>query len=162
MFVDLTATYDTIWHSSVTCKLLHFRLDRHMISLITELVCNQSFILTTGTGKLNTLKHFKNVATKGSALGTPYLIRPVSRQEIAYIDDLAILHYESNCKHLRELLFRTWQLYPLTFTNGSLRLVQKRPSWQQSSFRTRRHNENLTSLSTDRLYHFVLNPLIFA
>jgi len=50
VFVDLTATYDTVWHHSLTSKLLRFLPDRHMVSFIMELVHNHSFTLTAGNG----------------------------------------------------------------------------------------------------------------
>ena len=50
VFVDLTAAYDTVWHRSLTCKLLRLLPDRHIVSFIMELVRNRSFTLTTGNG----------------------------------------------------------------------------------------------------------------
>ena len=38
VFIDLTAAYDTVWHRSLTCKLLRLLPDRYMVSLIMELV----------------------------------------------------------------------------------------------------------------------------
>ena len=51
VFVDLTLVYDTVWHRDLTCKLLRILPDRHMVSLIRELVRNVSFTLATGAGK---------------------------------------------------------------------------------------------------------------
>ena len=51
VFVIFTAVYDTVWHRGFTCKLLHLFLYRHIVSLIMELVCNQSFTLIIGTGR---------------------------------------------------------------------------------------------------------------
>ena len=48
VLVDLTAACDTVWHRGLTCKLLQLLPDRHMVSLIMELVRNCSFTLTTG------------------------------------------------------------------------------------------------------------------
>ena len=47
VFVDLTATYDTVWHRGLTCKLLRTLPDRHIFSFIMEHVRNRSFTLTT-------------------------------------------------------------------------------------------------------------------
>ena len=47
VFIDLTAAYDTVWHRGLTCKLLRLLPDRHMVSMIMELVRNRSFTLTT-------------------------------------------------------------------------------------------------------------------
>ena len=48
VFVDLTAAYDTVWHRSLTCKLLQLLPDRHMVCMIMEMVGNRNFTLTTG------------------------------------------------------------------------------------------------------------------
>ena len=51
VFVDLVAAYDTVWHRGLTCKLLRFLPDKHMVQMISELVQNRSFTLTTGDSK---------------------------------------------------------------------------------------------------------------
>ena len=51
MFVNLTAAYDTLWHRGFTCKLLRLLPDNHMVQMITELVRNRSFTITTGDSK---------------------------------------------------------------------------------------------------------------
>ena len=56
VFIDLTATYDTVWHRSLTCKLPRLLPDKHMVRMIMELVQNQSFTLTTGDSKQNRLR----------------------------------------------------------------------------------------------------------
>ena len=40
VFVDLTAAYDTVWHRSLTCKLLRLLPDKHMVRMIMELIRN--------------------------------------------------------------------------------------------------------------------------
>ena len=47
VFINLTAAYDTVWHRGLTCKLLRLLPDKHMVRMITELVQNRSFTLTT-------------------------------------------------------------------------------------------------------------------
>ena len=37
VFVNLTAAYDAVWHRGLTCKLLRFLPDEHMIQIIMEL-----------------------------------------------------------------------------------------------------------------------------
>ena len=55
MFVDLRAAYDTVWHHSITCKLLRLLPDKHMIWMILQLIQNRSFTLTTGDSKRSRL-----------------------------------------------------------------------------------------------------------
>jgi len=43
VFVDLTAAYDIVWYCGLTCKLLRFLRDRHMIWMIMELMSDRSF-----------------------------------------------------------------------------------------------------------------------
>ena len=68
VFVDLTAAYDTVWHRGLTCKLLRLLPDRHMISMIMELVRNRSFTLTTGNGPRSRLRRLRNGVPQGSVL----------------------------------------------------------------------------------------------
>ena len=68
MFVDLTAAYDTLWHRSLTCKLLRLLPDKHMVPIIIELVRNRSFTLTTSNSKSSRLRRQKNCPPQGSVL----------------------------------------------------------------------------------------------
>lgn len=62
------AAYDTVWHRGLTCKLLRLLPDRHMVSMIMELIQNRSFILTTGSGQRSRLRCLKNGVPRGSVL----------------------------------------------------------------------------------------------
>ena len=68
VFVDLTAAYDTVWHRSLTCKLLRLLPDKHMVRMIMELIPNRSFTLTTGDSKQSRLRRLKNGVLQGSVL----------------------------------------------------------------------------------------------
>ena len=70
MFVDLTAAYDTVWQSGLTCKLLQLLPDRHMVHMIMEMVSNRSFTLTTGNGQKSRLRRLKNGVPQGSVLAS--------------------------------------------------------------------------------------------
>ena len=83
-------------------------------------------------------------------------------RKFAYADDLAILPYESDWQALEGTLCQDTQSYSFIFTNGSSSSLQQRLSQLPSIFTTRKHSVSLTSLSIDRAYCFVLNPLILA
>jgi len=68
VFVDLTAAYDIVWHRGLTCKLLRLLPDRHMVHMITEMVGNRSFTLTTGNGQRSRLRLLKNGVPQESVL----------------------------------------------------------------------------------------------
>ena len=98
VFIDLTATYDTVWHRSLSCKPLRLLPDRHMVSFIIELVRNRSFTLTTGNSPQSRLRRLRNGVPQGSVLA-PHLLNictydlPTTiSKKFAYTDDLAILH----------------------------------------------------------------------
>ena len=52
IFVNLTASYDTVWHCGLNYKLPGFLSDKHMVRMIIELVRNQCFTFATGDSKL--------------------------------------------------------------------------------------------------------------
>jgi len=145
VFVDLIATYDTVWHRGLTCKLLQLLPDRHMVQMIMEIVGNRSFTLTTGNGIWNRLRRLKNDVPQGSVL-TPLLFNiyisdlsnTISRK-YAYVDDLAIMHANGDWQAVEELLskdmatvgeyLQTWKLNLKTTKKG----VGSLPFQQQGS-----------------------------
>ena len=60
VFVDLTAAYGTVWHRSLTCKLLRFLPDELKVRMILELIRNKSFTLTTDDRKRSRLQLMRN------------------------------------------------------------------------------------------------------
>ena len=98
IFVNLTASYDTVWHRGFTCNLLRLLPDKHMVRMIMELVRNQSFTLTTGDSKQSRLHRLKNGVTQESVLATllfniyTYDLPSMIFKKFAYADDLALLH----------------------------------------------------------------------
>ena len=81
-----------------------------MVSLIMELVRNQSFFLTTGTGKQTRLKRLKNGVLQESVL-VPLLFNVYTYdltvtigRKFSYAVDLAILHCASDWLALERIL----------------------------------------------------------
>jgi len=109
VFVDLTATYGTVWHCGLTCKLLRLLPDRHMVM---ELVGNHSFTFTTGNNKWSRFRRLKNSVPRGSAL-TPLLFNiytsdlptTVSRK-YAYADDLVIMYVDGDWQAVEGVLIK--------------------------------------------------------
>jgi len=80
--------------AACTCKLLRLLPDRRMVRLITELVGNRSFSLTTANAKRSRIQRLKNGIPQGFVLAllfntnTSELLTTVSRK-YAYANDLA-------------------------------------------------------------------------
>ena len=97
VLVNLTAAYDSVWHCGLTCKLLRLLANKHMIRMITELVRNRSFTLTTGDSKQSKLRRLRNGLPQGSVLAPllfdiyTYDLPSMTTQKYAYTDDLALL-----------------------------------------------------------------------
>ena len=98
VFVDLTAAYDTVWHSGLTCKLLRLLPDKYMVRMIMELVRNRSFTLTIGDSKQSRLRRLRSGHPQGSVL-TALLFNiytcdllSMPSQKYAYAVDLAFLY----------------------------------------------------------------------
>ena len=124
VFVDLTASYDTVWHRDLTCKLLRLLLDNHIVRIIMELVRNRSFTLTTGDSKPSRLRRLKNGLPQESVLVPllsniyTYNLPSITSKKYAY--DLAILYSSGYWKVLEGTLsegmttlsayLQTWRL----------------------------------------------------
>ena len=106
MFINLTAAYDTVWHRGLTCKLLRLLPDKHMVSMIMELVRNRSFTLTISDSKRSRLRRLKNGIPQGSVLAPLlfniyiYDLPSTISRKYAYADDLALLHSSGDWKDL--------------------------------------------------------------
>ena len=115
VFVDLTAAYDTVWHSGLNCKLLRLLPDRHMVHMIMELVQNRSFTLTTGSGRRSRLRRLKNGVPQGSVLAPllfntyTYDLPTTISRKYAYADDLALLHSAGDWQSMERNLSQDMQ-----------------------------------------------------
>jgi len=72
--------------------------DKHMVHIITEMVGNRSFTLTTRNGKRSRERHLKNGVPQGSVLALLLFNIYISdlpttvSAKYAYADDLAMMH----------------------------------------------------------------------
>ena len=110
VFVDLTAAYDTVWHSGLTCKLLRLLPDKHMVQMIMELIGNRSFTLFIGDSKRSRLRRLRNGLPQGSVLAPllfdiyTYDLPSTIPQRYAHADDLALMHTSKDWKTLENTL----------------------------------------------------------
>ena len=117
--------YLSLWHRGLTCKLLRFLPDKHMVRMIIELLRNWSFTVTTGDSKQSRLRRLKNGVPQGSVLALllfniyTYDLPSMISRKFAYADDLALLHSSGNWKDLEGTLsqvstlsayLQTWRL----------------------------------------------------
>ena len=68
VLVDVTASYDNLWHQCLTLKLLQIIPDRHLVHLIVDFISNRSFILKTSDGQCIRLRRLKNGIPQGQRL----------------------------------------------------------------------------------------------
>ena len=65
VLLDLTATYNTIWHRGLHLKLLKIIPDWHMVKFIIETLMNRSFTLKTSDGQCSRLWRLRNGVPQG-------------------------------------------------------------------------------------------------
>ena len=165
VFVNLTPPYDTVWHQGFICKLPYLLSERHMVSLIMEIVHNRCFTLTTGTGKQNRLQRLKNDVPQGSFLDFflfniyTYDLPVIIGGKYAYADDLATFHYANDWQAIEGTLSQDMAILSSYPYQWKLKLSTTKTVSAASIFTTRRHDVSLTSMSTDRSYRFVLSHL---
>ena len=96
VFLDLTASYDTVWHQGLAYKLLETVPDKCMVHFIIKLISNRSFILCTSDGQQSRLRCLKNGVPQGSML-EPMLfniilhdVPPTNAAKYAYADEIVM------------------------------------------------------------------------
>ena len=125
VFVDLTADCDTVWHYSLTCKLLHLLPDRHGQS--DHGACHKPqlhpYHWELNTQQVTTpKKQYSTVISPGPLLYNIYTYDPPTSvsQKYAYADDLAFMHSARDWQAIEGILnqdfvtlaayLQTWRL----------------------------------------------------
>lgn len=97
IFLNLTAAYDTVWLHGLELKLLETIPDKHMVSLIMEMLSTCSFRLLTSNSQSSRVRKLKNSVPQGSVLA-PMLFNiyihdlpPTTSTKYGYTDDMGIL-----------------------------------------------------------------------
>ena len=68
VFLDLTATYDTVWHQGMRLKLQRMISSTHVTDFIMELLYSRSFVLHTSDRQTSKPHRLKNGVAQGSVL----------------------------------------------------------------------------------------------
>ena len=109
VFVDLSATYDTVWHRYITLEMLRLVPSKHMVLFAKELITNRIIKLHAGkdTSKTYTIK---NGVQQGSVLAlilfniyTSNIPQTASTQYI-YADDIALVESTLNYADIQQTL----------------------------------------------------------
>ena len=95
ILVDLTAAYDTVWHTGLKLKLLRLLPNKIMVPFTMELKINRSFILQAGD-QISRLRRLINGLPQGSVL-TPILFNiytydlpDTDLKKYVYADDICL------------------------------------------------------------------------
>ena len=111
VFINLKAVYDTVWHSSHTCKLLRLIPDKYMVKMIMKLFRNQNFAHTDDS-KQSSLRCLKNGVPQKLVLALllfntyTYDLPSMISRKFAYVDNLALLHSSGIWKSLEGTLIQ--------------------------------------------------------
>ena len=70
VLVDITAPHDTVWHQSLTLKLLQMIPDKQLERFITNILATQTFVRTTSDGQSSRPCHLKKGLPQGSCLSS--------------------------------------------------------------------------------------------
>ena len=110
VLVDLTASYDTVWHSCLALKMLHVIPDHHIVGFLCELLSNRRFTLQKSDGQLSRPRSLKNGIPQDSTL-SPMLFNiyisnlpHTQSQQYGYGDDLALLYVNKDWKKIEKTL----------------------------------------------------------
>ena len=128
VFVNLTATYDTVWHRGRICKLLRLLLDKYIVRMIMESVQNQRFTFTTSDSKQSRLSRLKNGVPQRSILApilfniSMYNLLFAIFRMFVYADDSALLHSSGNCKDLEGTLSQVMTILSAYLQTWTLKL----------------------------------------
>ena len=164
VFVDLTAAYDIVWHRGLTCKLLRLLPNRHMVKMITELVQNRSFTLTTGDSKQSRLRRPKNGVSQGLVLAPllfniyTYDLPSMISRKFAYADDLALLHSSENWKDLERTLSQDISTLSTYLQSWRLKLSHTKTVTAAFHLNNRKTKRELKVYNNDRLLPFCRTP----
>ena len=164
VFVDLTAAYDTVWHRDLTCKLLRLLPDKHMVTMIMELVRNRSFTHTTDDSKQSRLHHLKNGVPQGSVLAFllfkiyTYDLPSMISRKFANADDLALLHSYGNWKELKGTLSQDMSTLSSYLQTWRLKLSHTKTMTAVFHLNNREAKHELKVYNNDRLLPFCPIP----
>ena len=72
VFLDLTISYDTVWHQGLRIKLQRMISSTHVTDFIMELLYSKSFFHHISDGRTSKPRRLKNGVVQGSVLAPSY------------------------------------------------------------------------------------------
>ena len=165
VFVNMRATYDTVWHRGLICKLLRLLPNKHMVRMIIEFVRNRSFILTTGDSKQSRQRRLKNGIPQESVLVSllfniyTYDLPSMISRKFVYADDLALLHSSGNWKDLDGTLSQDMCTLSAYLQTWRLKLSHTKTVTAAFHLNNREAKRELKVYNNDRLLPFCSTPI---
>ena len=135
-----------------------------MVRMITELVRNRSFTLTTGDSKQNRLRRLKNGVPQGSVLAPllfiiyTYDLPSMISRKFAYADDLALLHSSGNWKDLEGTLGQNMSTLSVYLQTWRLKLSYTKTVTAAFHLNNREAKRELKAYNNVKLLSFCPNP----
>ena len=135
-----------------------------MVKMITELVRNRSFTLTTGDSKQSRLRRLKNGVPQGSVLAPllfniyTYDLPSTISRKFAYADDLALLHSSVNWKDLEGTLSQDMSTLSAYLQTWRLKFSHTKTVTAAFHLNNREAKRELKVYNNDRLLPFCPSP----
>ena len=135
-----------------------------MVKMTMELVQNPSLILTTGDSKQSRLRRLKNGVPQGSVLAPllfniyTYDLPSMISRKFAYADDLALLHFSGNWKHLEGTLNQDMSTLSAYLQSWRLKLSHTKTVTAAFHLNNREAKRELKVYNNGRLLPFCPTP----
>ena len=165
VFLDLTSTYDTVWHKGLHLKLLKSIRCKQMTDFIMELLCNRSFVLCTSDGQTSKPHRMKYGEAQGLVLA-PMLYNhytadfpATTSTKYMYADDVALMAATSTFKQADTTLRQDMAVIQTFLRSWRLKLSTNKTV--SSTFHLKNHRANYRPkiyLNNQQLLRTEANP----
>jgi len=162
--VDLTATYDTVWHQGLALKLPQTISDRHLVRFIVDIISNRSFIFRTSDGQCIRLRRLKNGVSQGLTLA-PMLfniyisdIPDTASTQCGCADDLALLFSHKCWSETEEVLSLDMQRIAEYLSAWRLRLSTAKTAFTAFHLNNKEPSRKLAVTGNGTTIPYTQNP----